>query len=100
MNLHPLNLGVPLHPCKYPSRGGGVEEKGGEENYLPQGASERIPNPPPLKNAIWPEIGGGEGRGWYIISPWITFQGGSGTEPEPGTGTVGTVFLRVTEKGG
>ena len=33
-----------------------------------------------------------------VLESALTLQGGSGTEPEPGTGTVGTVF-RETESG-
>ena len=44
-----------------------IKRGGGGIKFLLRGASKYTPNPPPLKNVFWPELGGGGG---YIIPPW------------------------------
>ena len=64
----------PLHPWKYPSRGGGCIKGGGGAHKIPAA------HPPPLKMSFGQEWGGGEGRIYFlpgIYSPRIFLGIGS-----------------------
>ena len=62
--MHP-----PPHPWKDPLRGRGVYKRGGRRiKFLPRGGSKYTPPPPPLRNALWPEMGLG-GGGVYYFAP-------------------------------
>ena len=75
----PVQLGALFHvplffpfpasgPFAMPRQPGTIPIKGRAFKFLPRGVSKYTPPPPPLKNALWPEMGGGGVVG-SIISP-------------------------------
>ena len=53
IHAHPSPLKIPFRK----SRGGGCKKGGGRMNSCHGGPQNMHPHPPPLKNALWPEMG-------------------------------------------